>query len=176
MKLMTFSFLLLTGAVLSNGVQAVDNNVHFSGALVAEPCRIPDGDSNIKLSFGSVIVKGLYQYQRTKSQPFIIYLENCDPALMKTVSVTFEGTPDDELTTMLALEPSSVAKGVAVGLELVDGTPLAINKASPYQPLSQGNNALTFNAYVQGKPSAITNEQIIPGDFNAIATFVLVYQ
>lgn len=175
MKLVYLVPVLLAGVVVSH-YSCADDNVHFSGALVAEPCTVPDSDADIKLDFSSVIEKSLYQYQRTKSLPFTIQLENCDPMLMSTVSVTFEGTPDDELTTMLAIDPSSSAKGVAVGLEQIDGAPLAINKAGPYQQLSQGDNSLTFNAYIQAKPEAIAQKQIIAGDFTATSTFVLGYQ
>lgn len=176
MKLLTLIPAVLTGAMMFNSVSAAENNVHFHGALVAEPCTLPDSDTDIKLDFGSVIVKSLYQYQRTKSQPFTIHLEDCDPTLMKTVSVTFSGTADDELTTLLALDPSSTAKGVAVGLELPDGSPLAINKAAPYQQLVSGNNALTFNAYVQALPVYIANSNIVLGNFTVISSFVLNYQ
>lgn len=174
MKLMTLFPVVLAGAMLFNSVKAADNNVHFHGALVAEPCTLPDTD--IKLHFGSVIIKALYQYQRTKGYPFTIHLEDCDPSLMKTVSVTFEGTADDELTTMLALDPSSSAKGVAIGLELQNGTLLPINQASTFFQLADGNNEITFNAFVKAYPSVIANENLIAGDFTAITSFVLNYQ
>lgn len=176
MKLLILFPAVLAGAMVFNPVNATENNVHFHGALVAEPCTLPDSDKDIKLDFRSVIVKSLYQYQRTKSQPFTIYLEDCDPSLMKTVSVTFSGTPDDELNTMLALDPSSTAKGVAIGLEMPDASPLAINKTTPWQQLTAGNNTLTFNAYVVAEPSALSSKTITAGDFTAISSFVLNYQ
>lgn len=166
---------MLAAILLVNSVQAADN-VHFSGALVAEPCTLPDSDTDIHVDFGSVIIKYLYQYQRTKSQLFTIHLENCDPTIMKTVSVTFEGTADDELTDMLALEPSASAKGIAIGLELNEGTSLAINKASPFSLLNNGNNSLTFGAYIQAKPTMIAGNRLTPGDFSTISTFMLNYQ
>lgn len=164
------------GLMTISGVQAAEDNVHFSGALVTEPCVLPDADKDIHLDFGTVIEKYLYQYQRTKSQPFSIHLTECDPAVLSTVSVTFQGTADTELTDMLALDASSTAKGVAIGLELADGTPLLINKASPYTQLSSGNNMLKFNAFVQAQPTIITNKSLVSGDFMATANFVLGYQ
>lgn len=162
--------------VFSAGASAAEDNVHFSGALVSEPCTLPDADTDIRLDFGSVIEKYLYQYQRTKPQPFSIHLQECDPAILSTVSVTFQGTADTELTELLAPDAASTAKGVAIGLELTDGTPLAINKASPYTQLSNGNNTLTFNAYVQVRPTVIANKTLAAGDFTATANFVLAYQ
>jgi len=166
---------LLVGMLTLKAAQAEDN-VHFSGALVTEPCTLPVADTDIHVDFGTVIVKYLYQYQRTKSQPFYIHLEDCDPTLMKSVSVTFEGTVDSELKDMLALDPSSSAKGVALGLELEDGTALAINKQSSLQDLMPGQNTLSFKAYLQATPSMISTKQITVGNFESTARFILNYQ
>lgn len=168
--------LAMLAGMLSVNVSQADENVHFSGALVSEPCTLPDSDQDIQLDFSSVIIKSLYASQRTASLPFTIHLEGCDPSLMATVNVTFQGTADNELTQQLALEASSTAKGVAIGLEQENGAALAINKASSYQQLSSGTNSLTFNAYVQAKPVALAQQQISPGNFTAITTFVLGYQ
>ncbi|ELY6246037.1 fimbrial protein [Cronobacter universalis] len=167
-----FVTLILT-SVYAN---ATDENVHFSGALVSEPCTLPDADTDINLNFGTIVEKYLYQYERTKSQPFTIHLEECDPSIFNTVSVTFQGTADPVLINFLALDASSTAKGVAIGLELADGRPLAINKASPFTQLSSGNNTLTFNAFLQAQPTVIASKSLIPGDFTAISTFLLTYQ
>ncbi|NCH59556.1 fimbrial protein [Cronobacter dublinensis] len=166
----------LLALALSLSASAAEDNVHFSGALVSEPCTLPDADTDIHLDFGTVIEKYLYKYQRTKSQPFAIHLKDCDPTLMNTVSVTFQGTADSELTDMLALDTSSTAKGVAVGFELEDGTPLALNKASPFGQLNTGNNILIFNAFVQAQPSVLLSHSLKRGGFTAISTFILAYQ
>ncbi|CBA33887.1 fimbrial protein [Cronobacter turicensis] len=176
MKIINFLPGVLLSITMVTSAVAAEDNVHFSGALVAEPCTLPDKDTDISLDFGTVIEKYLYQYQRTKSQSFSIHLEDCDPTLMSSVSVTFRGETDTELTTMLALDASSTAKGVAIGIELPDGTPLAINKASPYSQLTRGTNSLTFNAFVQAQPTAITSKSLIAGDFAVISTFLLTYQ
>lgn len=164
------------GLMTISGVQAAEDNVHFSGALVTEPCVLPDSDKDIHLDFGTVIEKYLYQYQRTKSQPFSIHLMECDPAVLSSVSVTFQGTADTELTDMLALDASGTAKGVVIGLEMTDGTPLVINDSIPYKQLASGTNVLTFNAFVQIQPSAMVNRSLVAGDFIAVSTFLLAYQ
>ncbi|WP_312983799.1 fimbrial protein [Atlantibacter sp.] len=171
-------YLLLCAALgaTAHSALAAQDNVHFTGALVSEPCTLPEPDKTIILDFGSVIEKSLYEYQRTKSKPFSIHLQDCDPAILSTVSVTFEGDFDPELTNMLSLDASSTAKGVALGLELADGTPLAINKPTPYIQLASGNNTLTFNAFVQAQPTVITANSLVAGDFTATASFVLTYQ
>ncbi|WP_336280414.1 fimbrial protein [Cronobacter dublinensis] len=172
--------ILLPGTLLmlalSGSVYAEEDNVHFSGALVAEPCTLPEADTDIQLDFGSVVEKYLYKYQRTKSQPFSIHLTECNPTILSSVSVTFQGTADIELINMLALDASSSAKGVAIGLELADGTPLEINKASPFTALTNGSNTLIFNAFVQAQPTILANKTLVAGDFTAISSFVLAYQ
>ncbi|EOI3503829.1 fimbrial protein [Cronobacter dublinensis] len=175
MKIIALLF-VTTFALATATTHAAEDNVHFSGALVTEPCTLSDADKDIHLDFGSVIEKSLYQYQRTESQSFSLHLLECDPAVLSTVSVTFEGTADSELTTMLATDPLSAAKGVAIGFELTDGTALAINHPSPYMELASGNNTLTFNAFVQAQPTVIANKTLVAGNFTAISTFVLAYQ
>ncbi|EOC1324719.1 type 1 fimbrial protein [Cronobacter dublinensis] len=168
--------LLVTILTLATAIHAAEDNVHFSGSLITEPCTLAEADKDIHLDFGSVIEKSLYQYQRTKSQSFSLHLIECDPTVLSTVSVTFQGTADTELTSMLAPDPSSTAKGVAIGFELADGTPLAINHPSPYSQLTNGSNTLTFQAFVQAQPIVIANKSITAGDFSAISTFILAYQ
>ncbi|HDR2651960.1 type 1 fimbrial protein [Enterobacter asburiae] len=175
MKRVRIIHFMIAAMLLVNTAQAADN-VHFSGALVSEPCSIPDSDTDIHVDFGSVIIKYLYQYQHTKSELFTIHLENCDPSVMKTVSVTFEGIADDELTDMLALDASASARGVAIGLETSNGTSLVINKSSPFTQLTNGNNELTFSAYIQAKPTEIANSSLTPGNISAVSTFMLNYQ
>lgn len=175
MRQVIFFPIILAAIITINPLYAADN-IHFSGALVAEPCTLPDSDTDIHVDFGTVIVKYLYQYQRTKSQMFTIHLENCDPSILKTVSVTFKGTTDDELTDMLTLDTSSSAKGIAIGLELNDGVLLAVNKSSPATQLVSGKNSLTFGAYVKAKPTMVASKSLSPGDFTANSTFLLSYQ
>ncbi|HCM9421907.1 TPA: fimbrial protein [Enterobacter asburiae] len=162
--------------ILTINVAKSEDNVHFSGALVAEPCTLPEADTDIHVDFGTVIVKYLYQYQRTKSQPFTIHLQDCDPSVMKTVSVTLEGTEDDELTDLLALDSSSSAKGVAIGFEQENGEKLKINTPTPYKQLSKGNNAFILGAYLSTKPTFTASKKIELGGFSSISTFKLNYE
>lgn len=167
--------LILLLVCISSNVNAVDN-VHFSGVLVSQACTLPDEDANITLDFDTVVTKYLYQYQRTRSKPFVIHLVDCNPAMMGAVNVTFEGQPDSELSNLLAINAGSTAQGVAVGIELADGTLMPINTTSPAQPLVSGNNSLSFSAFVQIQPSVLTNKSLKNGDFTAIVTFMLGYQ
>lgn len=177
MKQRTARSVLLCLAALSGGTQAAsDNNVHMVGTLVAEPCVIPAGEENIPLEFGTVIDKYLYENQRTKSEKFEIHLTECDPAIAKTVKVTFTGAESEALPGLLALDAGSEATGVAIGLETEDGNALPLNQTTTASPLVAGENLLRFRAIVQGEPEALANRSIGRGEFTGTATFNLAYE
>ncbi|ELQ6169040.1 fimbrial protein [Cronobacter dublinensis] len=171
-RTLLFVFLLMSATQAIAGA----DNVHFSGTLVAEPCTLPDADKDVRLDFTAIETKFLYQYQRTKSQPFFIHLEECDPTISKSVSITFQGAADTELTDLIAIDASSTAKGVAIGIEREDGTLLPINKASQEMQLLSGETTLSFKAFVQVQPTVLANKSLNEGTFNAISTFILGYQ
>ncbi|CAI1000446.1 Fimbrial adapter papK precursor [Serratia fonticola] len=160
----------------SFAVQSADN-LHFRGALVAEPCVIPPGEENIQLDFGTVIDKYLYLNQRTRGQQFAIHLAECDLTLGSTgVRITFRGNENLSLPGLLALDAASQASGIAIGIEAADGKPLPLNHAGHQYPLAKGSNLMVFKAYVEGEPEALANKTIQRGPFNAVATFSLDYE
>ncbi|MGE2250072.1 fimbrial protein [Serratia marcescens] len=159
-------------SVLASG----DNNLYLHGALVAEPCVISPGDEEIPLDFGTIIDKYLYLNTRTQGQAFLIHLEECDLTLGKMVSVTFTGTESIALPGLLALDGSSEATGIAIGLETPAAKPLRLNKVSDKALLQDGANTIALKAYIQGEPDAIANKTIGRGAFSAAATFNLEYE
>ncbi|HEJ0329750.1 fimbrial protein domain-containing protein [Serratia marcescens] len=167
--------LLCLSALAGNPAAAVDN-VHYFGNLVAEPCGLLPEDENIVVEFGTVIEKYLYLNGRTHSQPFALRLVDCDISLGKTVSVSFSGTESVPLPGLLALDGGSTASGIAIGLETQDGKALPLNQKSGAQELTDGNNQIALQAYVQGEPEAIANQAITRGPFIAVATFNLEYE
>lgn len=167
---------VLIAGVLAFSGQVQADNVRLHGALVAEPCVIAPGDENVRLDFGTVIDKYLYANERTHGQAFDIRLGECDLSLGKTVKVTFSGTENPSLKGLLAIDGSSMASGIAIGMETQGGQPLPLNKAGEGYRLVAGNNTLTVLAYVQGEPEAIAQRRIARGPFSAIATFRLEYE
>jgi type 1 fimbria pilin len=151
------------------------DNLRFDGALVAEPCELDPKTTDISLDFGTVIDKYLYLNTRTPSKPVTIRLLGCDLSLGKTVTLTFNGTASQALPGLLALSAGR-AGGIAIGMELPDGSSLPINQAAPLQSLMAGGTTLTLMSYVQGEPAALKNHGIVTGDFSSMATFTLNYQ
>ncbi|MGF6192855.1 fimbrial protein [Serratia sp. 2723] len=159
---------------LSQGVQAANMRLH--GTLVAEPCIIPPGEETVQLDFGTVIDKQLYYNEKTTSKEFKLHLSNCDLTLGSSVQVMFTGVENPALTGLLALDASSQASGIGIGIELENGSPLPLNKLGAHRyPLAAGDNYLRMMAYVQGEPDAITNKTINRGPFSASMTFALTY-
>lgn len=152
------------------------DNVHFSGALVSEPCTIPDADSAITLDFDGIIDKFLYTNGRTPSKEFTIHLEDCDTSISDSMSITFQGRAEPELPTMLAMDAGSTVQGIAVGLERADGSAFPINEQLDKQPLRDGDNLLVFKAYIQATPTSIAAKSIEPGNFVATSTFQIAYE
>lgn len=157
---------------------ALADDIRFDGTLVEDACEVYLGDENIELDFGTIVDKYLYLNTRTLSQPFTIRLINCDLVPGKEVQVTFTGTESKTLSGLLALDKASQAKGIAVGLETIDGVPIKLNKAKGYlQALHAGNeNNLKLQAYIQGEPTALQAQNIVPGNFVATSTFILEYE
>lgn len=151
-------------------------NMHFGGALVAEPCVVAPGDEHLTLDFGNVVDKYLYQNQRSPSQAVILHLNQCDLGVAKNIKVTFSGMSSQVLPGLLALDPSSQARGIAIGLETAGGRPWPLNLAGADQALVPDTNLIEVRAYLQGEPAALANRSIEHGAFTAVATFRLDYE
>ncbi|MBH3108755.1 type 1 fimbrial protein [Serratia ureilytica] len=168
--------MLLFGLSGFSQLAGAADNLHFSGALVAEPCVIPPGKETVELNFGSVVDKYLYANQRTPGERVEITLADCDLSLGKAVRVTLNGTESAVLPGLLKLAPGSGASGVAIGLETPAGDALPINLPGGKLPLTAGANTLRLMAYVRGEPEAIAKKTIGRGAFNAVVTFSLAYE
>lgn len=172
--LLVLSTTVIAVVLLTGIARAKNNNMHFDGTLVAEPCELDPNTTDITLDFGTVIDKFLYLNTRTHSQPFTINLLECDTTLSNTAIFTFRGVESSDLPGLLALTKGA-ASGIAIGMELKDGTPLPFNKSTPGFHLTDGASAITMKSYVEGEPAAIQNHSIGRGDFTAVATFKIDY-
>ncbi|WP_423213329.1 fimbrial protein [Serratia marcescens] len=162
--------------IAASGCWAAADNMHFSGALVAEPCTLRPGDEDIRLDFGTVIDKYLYTYGRTPGKAFSLVLQDCDISLGNTVKVTFSGAESAALPGLLKPDGGSQATGIALGLETMAGAPLVLNKPSEGYVIGKGSNSLQLQVYVRGEPEAIAQKSIGLGAFSSVATFGLEYE
>lgn len=169
------ALLLASSFLFCKSVQAVEN-LEFKGALVNAPCSLRPGDEAMELNFGPLINKYLYSNTRTPGQLFSLHLDDCDTAVATGVKLTFMGTESMQLPGLLALDASSVARGVAVGMETLGGQALPLNIQGSTTSLTQGNMVIALQAYVQAEPDARASQGIVEGGFTATATFALEYQ
>ena len=173
-----FTLILALASAINTPVCQADSQVDFAGTLVKDPCTLSIGEAgeNKVVDFGTIVDKYLYANGQSQAQTFTILLQDCDTSLGNTVSFIFKGNEDTDQPGLLALDDSSVAKGVAIGIANTAGTPLPLNENSEESSLNDGDNQITFQAYVKASPAAIANNAITQGDFSATATFEMAYE
>lgn len=104
--------------------------------------------------------------------PVVFQLKDCKGPAEYEVRVTLTGTEDSEQPGFLALDASSAAQGVGIGMEKNDGTAVPINNTSGATfVLSNGNNNLNFNAWLQAK----SGREVTMGEFTASLTATFEY-
>ncbi|MCF7719929.1 type 1 fimbrial protein [Aeromonas jandaei] len=144
----------------------------ITGQLVSQPCYLRAGDELVQVDMSTITDHDLAGNMRSKSKAFQIHLERCNPIVTKNVKVTFSGTSAVGDSSLLALDSSSQAKGIAVGLEEKNGTPLPINRPSQLVSITTGNMTLEFGVYVK----VLSANELKPGYFKASAQFKLDYE
>lgn len=101
-------------------------------------------------------------------------MKDCKGPAQYSVKVTLTGTEDSDQPGFLALDATSGAQGVGIGMETAVGTskPVLINDATGATfVLSNGNNSLNFNAWLQAK----SGRDVTIGDFTASLTATFEY-
>ena len=155
---------------------AEEDNLYFSGTLVNEPCVLAAEDEVVELDFQSVVVKDLYLNGRTRGRPINLRLQNCQLGIGKAVvNILFSGAESIEPPGLLVLQ-NSEAHGLLVGIETIDGKPLALNKIHDMGTLVKGDNLISFNAYLQGESAALADKSIGLGSFFSALNFMLSYE
>lgn len=153
-------------------------SVKFHGTVTSLPCSIAPGSDKILVDFKEVAVNDLYRNKKSSPIPFSIRLIDCTTNVFNSVTVTFSGDESPELANHLAihaLSPGGTA-GVGIGLQLQNGSPIELNKASPATRLAVGNMSLGFSAFLAAQPGAQQNREIQYGPFTATASYTLNYQ
>lgn len=164
-------FALSSGAAFS--ADQGQGTVTFKGSIIDSPCSITPESADQTVNMGQVSNKALVDGKKSTPRPFYIKLENCDVATLtdKTVTTTFTGTASAAQPDNLSLV--GTAQGAAIVLTNGDGTAIKLGEASRPSAVQDGNNTLTFAAYLQGDGGAAT---VVPGEFTSVANFTLAYQ
>lgn len=179
------SVLALTlGMAAANVYAAADQgagSITFTGSIIDAACSISPETSDQEVDLGQIAASQLEDKGSSTPRNFQIDLESCslvdgkdeDDKPIKvnpSVAVTFGGTQavagDDSLFGMTG---SSNGAGIAI----TDGASnqIKVGGTSATRELIEGNNTLSFAAYLQG-----TGEDIKTGDFQSIVDFTLAYE
>lgn len=142
------------------------------GEVVSQPCVVKPGDEDIMVDMSTITDADLARDTRSPTKEFTIHLEKCNASVAKTVKVTFSGVTPSGDNSVLALSPSSEAKGIAIGLEEKGGGALPLNKPSHPINIRDGDTKLEFGTYVK----LLSLSELEPGKFAATANFTLDYE
>ena len=152
-------------------VHADSLNLTFNGNIKTAGCTVDTNSKDIPVSLGNVAASQFKVVgDRAAATQFAIRLGNCPPGTTGA-SVTFDGQPDTNNTTVLGLD-SGGAIGVGIELSDITGTKINLGKGSAYYGLvTGGDNLLSFSArYVA------TRVPVTAGAANSTAQFTVNYQ
>jgi type 1 fimbria pilin len=173
-KLMAVSILSL-GMVGS--VYAVADQGHGKAAMVGSivstqpTCSLSPESVDQTIDFGQIADTVLQAGNGSgKSTPrnFSINLENCEAGGGNSVNVTFSGAAGKDGR----LGISGTASGASIAFTDGAGEVIKLDQPSKSFALQNGNNILSFAAYLQGDG---VPGNIKPGDYQAVANFTLNY-
>ncbi len=175
---------IMMAAVLAFGVTSVAHaadqghgTVTFKGAIIDAPCSITPETVDQTVNLGQVSNVALKNGGQSTPKNFQIKLENCDlnekaPGKNNTVAIKFTGASSVEDNALLGI--TGTAKGAGIAITDGSGTLIELGKATKAQTLQNGNNTLSFAAYLQGNKAS--DAVITPGEFQSVADFTLAYQ
>lgn len=153
--------------------------VTFKGAIIDAPCSITPETVDQTVNLGQVSNVALKAGGQSTPKNFQIKLENCElisgekePGKNNTVAITFTGASSIDDSALLGI--TGTAKGAGIAITDGSGKLIELGKASSAQTLGNGNNTLSFSAYLQGNKAS--NAVVTPGEFQSVADFTLAYQ
>jgi type 1 fimbria pilin len=170
---------LLAAAVIfgmSSFAHAADKGhgkVTFTGSIIDAPCSISPESIDQTVELGQISNVALKDSGQSSPKKFEIKLEDCSfgtPATKNKVKLTFTGMESAASNGLLGITGN--AKGASIAITQGDGQVIKLGTATKEQLLQDGNNTLSFAAYMQGDgASAVITE----GDFQAVTDFTLAY-
>lgn len=154
-----------SGGVLAHGT------LNLTGSIRDSTCALSQDSKDFTVSLGSISRKQFsLKGDVAQSKDFGIKLENCGKDV-KSVRVTFSGTPDADDATALALEPGGAT---GIGVQILDGNmnPIKLTEASLPYPLTANASTVTLNFNAR---YITTHPPVSNGPANASGTFVFNY-
>lgn len=165
--------LALGMASFVNAADQGHGKVTFTGSIIDAPCSIAPESIDQTVELGQISNAALKDSGQSTPKNFDIKLEDCSfgtPAAKNKVQVTFTGMESAAGNGLLGITGN--AKGASVAITQADGQVIKLGTPTKEQALQDGNNTLSFAAYMQGDGASAA---ITEGDFQAVADFTLAY-
>ena len=167
------SMVFLAGsASVVHAAGAGQGTVTFKGAIIEAACSIDPESVDQTIGLGQVAKSALTGGGTATPQDFYIKLVGCNVTSLtdKTVTTTFTGAESADVPGALGIV--GTAKGAGVMMVDGRGTAVVLGTATKPQLLQDGNNQLSFGAFLKGQATG----DITPGEFSAVTNFSLAYQ
>ncbi|MGQ5793293.1 fimbrial protein [Serratia sp. IR-2025] len=173
-KIMLAAVLAFGASSMVNAADQGHGKVTFTGSIIDAPCSISPETVEQTVDLGQISSAALKNSGKSTPKQFSIDLENCSfgegEDVANKVSATFTGMASAANNGLLGI--TGTATGASVAITDGSGELITLGEATATQTLQDGNNTLSFSAYVQGDgASAVITE----GDFQAVADFTLAY-
>ncbi|WP_454889850.1 fimbrial protein [Serratia quinivorans] len=172
-KIMLAAAMTLGTVSMAHAADQGHGKVTFTGSIIDAPCSIAPESIDQTVDLGQISNAALKDSGQSTPKNFSISLEDCSfgtPAAKNKVQVTFTGMESLAANGLLGITGN--AKGASVAITQADGSVIALGKPTKAQVLQDGNNTLSFAAYMQGDGATAT---ITEGDFQAVTDFTLAY-
>lgn len=143
--------------------------VHFKGEIIDAPCSISPESADQTVDLGQVSNSALANKGTSTPVPFEIKLQNCDISTYSTVTATWSGTPDQNMTSAWGI--TGTASGAAIVLRDASEKEIELGKESAPTTLTADDTTIAMSAFLQGDGATV-----VPGAFTGAADFVLSYQ
>lgn len=166
------SMVLLAGsASVVNAAGAGAGTVTFKGSIIEAACSIKPESVDQTVALGQVAKSQLEEGGTGSPEPFYIKLVGCDTSTLKTVTTTFTGAESADVPGALGIV--GTAGGAGIMMKDGAGTPIKLGTPTVAQRLQDGENTLSYGAYLQGSADA---GKVVVGEFSAVTNFSLAYQ
>lgn len=163
---------ILAGSVFASVANAATGTINFTGNVTAATCTIDTAAKNQTVDLGTVSASDfLAAGYTTGNGQFALVLKAC-PAGATQAAISFGGPSDAIDPTLLALNSSATAKGLAIALfEDDDSTQIQLGTKSKAHTLKDGvDNTLVYFAKYQSTATTVTE-----GTADAVADFTVLY-
>ncbi|CAI1889483.1 MULTISPECIES: fimbrial protein [Serratia] len=176
-KIVLATVLTFGAGSMANAANQGGGSVTFTGSIIDAPCSIQPGDTNQSVNLGQISNTQLANGGSSTPENFEIKLQGCTTTTAKNVTTTFTGMEGEN--GLLGI--TGTAKGASIAITDGSGAVVKLNQPSKPQGLQNGNNTISFSAYLVGngsgkQPRAGEDSNIVVGDFKSVANFTLAYQ